>query len=69
MAKYSIRFFDQHNTKNIEVLNVGKTVDVFFRDDDDILFLVEMDKQTAIKFSKSLRLEINKLIEREVTNG
>jgi hypothetical protein len=74
MAKFEIKFLDK-NPNLTDYIQVEKTTDGF---NDlikisgiycDEIFIIELDKSTAIKFAKTLRTEINKIKESEVQNG
>ena len=71
MANFELKFIDQEwdfitiesnvNCRKDLImikLNIGKSYN-----------LIGLDKSTAIKFAKTLRTEINKITEEEVSNG
>jgi len=73
MAKFELKFLD-HNEDgtSIEVQCLNGVISIFASDDRQINtsgVCVHLDKSTAIKFAKTLRTEINKITEREVSNG
>jgi len=71
MAKFELKFLDENNKMFIEVNK--KTIELFSCNKDFIeinigefegqSMWINIDKSTAIKFSKTLRTEINKIIE------
>ena len=77
MAKFELRFLDfwgfhfikanmetkELHTKNKDVITI--TIADFNGSD----LFINLDKSTAIKFAKTLRTEINKITESEVSNG
>jgi hypothetical protein len=76
MAKFELKFLDFYEDKDyITVFKKPKEHEI----DTDLIsiegislgdsFYIELDKSTAIKFAKTLRTEINKITESEVTNG
>jgi hypothetical protein len=77
MANFELKFLDSFNKKTIEVKK--NSVELFTKNKDVITILsidfsgyeieINLDKSTAIKFAKTLRTEINKITESEVTNG
>lgn len=77
MANFELKFLDSFNNKTIQVYN--NNVELFTKNKDVISILstdfsgyqieINLDKSTAIKFAKTLRTEINKITESEVTNG
>ena len=68
---------DSFNKKTIQVKK--NSVELFTKNKDVITILsidfsgfeieINLDKSTAIKFAKTLRTEINKITESEVSNG
>ena len=76
MAKFELKFLDFWGGNFIKVEK--KTKELHTRNKDIILISIEdelknkhsicFDKSTAIKFSKALRTEINKIIESEVSD-
>jgi hypothetical protein len=77
MANFELKFLDSFNKKTIQVKK--NSVELFTKNKDVITILsidfsgfeieINLDKSTAIKFAKTLRTEINKIIESEVNNG
>jgi hypothetical protein len=74
MAKFELKFIDQENDyvyiecfenkcNTIEIRIVSTEVE--YENQSTIL----LDKSTAIKFTKTLRTEINKITESEVNNA
>lgn len=69
MANFELRFFSAyHNSEFIKVEKCDKDIIItlkengFYRD-------ISLNKSTAIKFAKTLRTEINKITETEVSDG
>lgn len=80
MANIKLKFLDslrkddfiQTELENVNGVNYIKIFgyDSTFCDaDKEYLFEIYLDKSTAIKFAKTLRTEINKITESEVSNG
>lgn len=74
MAKFQLKFLDEidpSQTTEIEKKTFqGKQhINIIVKYDEETKSHFSMDKSTAILFAKTLRSEINKLIEREVANG
>lgn len=72
MAKFELKFIDvdfieRYIKTNVSGLN-NNLISISGKDDNNI-FEIWLDKSTAIKFAKTLRTEINKITESEVTNG
>jgi len=79
MAKFELKFLDAHGFHFIEVNK--ETIELYTKKQDVIYIsigdfntvksdmFIRLDKSTAIKFAKTLRTEINKITESEVTNG
>lgn len=77
MANFELKFLDSFNKKTIQVKK--NNVELFTKNKDVITILsidfsgfeieINLDKSTAIKFAKTLRTEINKITESEVSNG
>lgn len=79
MAKFELKFLDAHGFHFIEVHK--ETIELYTKNQDVIYIsigdfntvksdmFIRLDKSTAIKFAKTLRTEINKITESEVTNG
>lgn len=72
MAKYELYLIDLFNSQKVSIDKTsttegGKTFDciemVFYdtKKDNEICHSLYLDKSTAIKFSKALRTEINKI--------
>lgn len=69
MNNIEIRFKCKTEPKDwIKVDNFGETI-VLVTNHDESVNLIHMDISTAIRFAKTLRTEINKVKEREVSNG
>ncbi len=73
MAKYNLSFVD-FNDDNvfIEVHVLNGIISIFCTDQNQKNtsgVCIHLDKSTAIKFAKTLRTEINKITESEVSNG
>ncbi|MES2864128.1 MAG: hypothetical protein V4666_08425 [Bacteroidota bacterium] len=76
MAKFELKFKDVVDSSTIEV-NSLRLTDPFEEVISIQLFdcissetnIIYLDKSTAIKFAKTLRTEINKITESEVSNG
>lgn len=76
MAKVEFKFLDLYKSaKNMTVkriLRFGESQIIRFdinNENTKEVFSIELDKSTAIKLSKTLRTEINKITESEVDNG
>ena len=77
MANFELKFLDANNKMFVEVKK--KTVELFTYSKDVIeinigefegeSIWISLDKSTAIKCAKTLRTEINKITEREGSNG
>lgn len=79
MAKFELKFIDAYGFQFIEVHK--QTIELFTKSEDVIYIsigdwnkeksdmFIRLDKSTAIKFAKTLRTEINKITEGEVSNG
>lgn len=69
MADYELRFKDCNFSD--DYIKVEERQGIIFIDgfDGHFNFMIELNKSTAIKFSKALRTEINKITETEVKNG
>lgn len=77
MANFELKFLDSFNKKTIQVKK--NSVELFTKNKDVITILsidfsgfeieINLDKSTAIKLAKTLRTEINKITESEVSNG
>jgi aspartokinase len=72
MANFEIIFKDfilpENITAKIESRLLEKHINIYFIDDTEYKYCFTMDKSTAIKFAKTLRAEINKITESEVSN-
>jgi len=68
MAKFELKFYDFFDYTTIQVVNMGSHLQILSRDEDGCV-IIDLDKSTAIKFAKTLRTEINKITESEVSNG
>jgi hypothetical protein len=77
MAKFELKFLDffgQHfikvEKKIIELHTKNKDViQITIASHNGLELFINLDKSTAIKFAKTLRTEINKIAESEVSNG
>ncbi len=77
MAKFELRFFDFFGFHYIKVekenrelyTNSKDVIVVTISDFNNTNLFITLDKSTAIKFAKTLRTEINKITESEVSNG
>jgi starvation-inducible outer membrane lipoprotein len=79
MAKFELKFIDAYGFHFIEVHK--QTIELYTKNEDVIYIsigdwnkeksdmFIRLDKSTAIKFAKTLRTEINKITEGEVSNG
>jgi len=71
MAKFELKFMASDSKKvTIETFANADFKDIVIvqRSESGIMTIV-LDKSTAIKFAKTLRTEINKITESEVSNG
>lgn len=75
MAKFELRHLDCTNSKRfttVEVIELYSKeaikINIYDLDTNRIIPII-LDKSTAIKLSKTLRTEINKIKESEVYNG
>jgi len=71
MAKFELKFKDidkENTTIQCEVFD-QKEIEVLIKIERVIKTAIYLDKSTAIKFAKTLRTEINKITESEVSNG
>jgi len=69
MAKFDLKFIDQFNDNDyINVIEKDGIICITSKVYNQVS-IIELDKSTAIKFAKTLRTEINKITEGEVTNG
>lgn len=80
MAKFQLRFIDctcdgdseyiKVNALKTNSLSMGTIIELsIFQEGDEEERIFWLDKSTAIKFAKTLRTEINKITESEVSNG
>lgn len=74
MANFELRFlcgsFDgSFITAKTVIYDEYSAIDIVITDENGSKHSVCFDKSTAIKFSKTLRTEINKITESEVDNG
>ena len=72
MAKFELKFLCNHDRKEIDFVQAEFNPKCEYYPEDTILISLEMDgqsgfvfldKSTAIKFAKTLRTEINKIVE------
>jgi len=69
MAKFELKFIDcKVENDYIKVLACEDTIGIYGKQSGEY-FEIDLDKSTAIKFAKTLRTEINKITESEVSNG
>jgi hypothetical protein len=77
MAKFELKFLDffgfhfivvEKKTKELYTKNKD-VIEIIISDYNGTNLFINLDKSTAIKFSKTLRTEINKITESEVDNG
>lgn len=74
MAKFELKFIDALDSDAYIKCNIAETqkpdnwieIRSWYDGSESIIWL---DKSTAIKFAKTLRTEINKITESEVSNG
>jgi hypothetical protein len=67
MAKFELKFLDFINSKDFIKVNVdeeNKLIEIY-TDSQEQSTLIVIDKSTAIKFSKTLRTEINKIKDQD----
>lgn len=72
MAKFELKFYDYADKKTTIQTEKTKSCDglwIEIIDRNGEQNLIVLDKSTAIKFAKTLRTEINKITESEVSNG
>lgn len=63
MANIDLKFIDKENFNDyIQVKKYGNFISIL-GSDRNLMFCIELDKSTAIKFAKTLRTEINKIKE------
>jgi len=70
MANFELRF--RCLAEKTDWIRIDEGLDnniVLVTSHNDCINLIVMDKSTAIKFTKTLRTEINKITEREGNNG
>lgn len=74
MAKFELKFIDYKKSakcilvkKQTDFLNEVIEIEILNENTKEIC-KIQLDKSTAIKFAKTLRTEINKIIESEVKN-
>ena len=77
MAKFELKFLDffgfhyikcERKIKELYTKN-KEVIEITISDYNGTELFINLDKSTAIKFAKTLRTEINKITESEVTNG
>lgn len=71
MAKFELKFVDSERedmTIQTSIFNINE-IEILIKQYGIIRGCVYLDKSTAIKFAKTLRTEINKITESEVTSG
>jgi|VirMetMinimDraft_7_1064189.scaffolds.fasta_scaffold256857_2 hypothetical protein len=73
MAKFELRFIDvDFEERSVEVYKTPRNNQIvikIYNEEENIEQTICLDKSTAIKFAKTLRTEINKITESEVSNG
>jgi len=73
MAKFELRFIDvDFEERSVEVYKTPRNNQIVIKiydEEENIEQPICLDKSTAIKFAKTLRTEINKITESEVSNG
>lgn len=73
MAKFELRFIDVNfEERSVEVYKTPRNNQIvikIYNEEENIEQTIYLDKSTAIKFAKTLRTEINKITESEVSNG
>ena len=79
MAKFELKFlglYSEISFIKVKVTNYNESnvsedicIEIFDAENGDANSIIYLDKSTAIKFAKTLRTEINKIIESEVKNG
>jgi hypothetical protein len=70
MAKFELKFLSNDDPEfNISVEADKSQIVITTEDSNQDSITICLDKSTAIKFAKTLRTEINKITEREVSNG
>ena len=65
MAKFELKFIDCNFTNDYIKVEESNGTILIKGLDGKYLFMIELDKSTAIKFAKTLRTEINKITEGE----
>ena len=70
MAKFELKFIDCGNSNVIIKCNLfdKKEIEIIIEDTGEYVGSIYLDRSTAIKFAKTLRTEINKITESEVSN-
>ena len=64
MAKIDLKFIDNDYDNNfIQVKYIGQLISIQVSENNNNSINITLDKSTAIKFSKTLRTEINKIVE------
>lgn len=77
MAQFDLKFLCCHGSGDTIKVEYLKQVDSEFNEhwisiqivQNGNMISISLDKSTAIKFAKTLRTEINKITESEVSNG
>jgi hypothetical protein len=72
MAKFELKFYSIDSKLwwiKSEVSEEKDCILITCSDENENEITLGLDKSTAIKFAKTLRTEINKITESEVTNG
>lgn len=71
MAKFELLLLDEYNDfLSVSTEVIENSVCIFFKDkESNQSFQIMLDKSTAIKLSKAIRTNINKLTESEVNHG
>lgn len=69
MAKFDLKFIDCVDKKDYIQVQVYRNIIAISGEQFGECFEICLDKSTSIKFAKTLRTEINKITESEVSNG
>jgi len=69
MAKFELKFIDCKVEKDYIKVSACEGIIGIYGNQSGKYFEIDLDKSTAIKFAKTLRTEINKITESEVSNG
>jgi len=72
MANFELKFKDNSNagfTIKCDKVKGINEIQILIEFENNYQSCIYLDKSTAIKFAKTLRTEINKITESEVSNG